>query len=59
MGGGAVLIAANGQLTSYHDRTGQVRWTEALRPWIQLDSSSMRRFGRLTAPSAALGSRAW
>jgi outer membrane protein assembly factor BamB len=32
---GAVLVAANGRLTSYDDRTGQVRWTEALMP-IQL-----------------------
>jgi outer membrane protein assembly factor BamB len=30
VGGGAVLYAANSQLTSYDDRTGQVRWTEAL-----------------------------
>jgi outer membrane protein assembly factor BamB len=30
VGGGAVLFAANSQLTSYDDRTGQVRWTEAL-----------------------------
>jgi len=28
--GGAVLFAANTQLTSYDDRTGQIRWTEAL-----------------------------
>jgi hypothetical protein len=42
VGGGAVLFAANSQLTSYDDQTGQVRWTEALRgPWIQLDPSSM------------------
>jgi outer membrane protein assembly factor BamB len=30
VGGGAVVFAANSQLTSYDDRTGQVRWTEAL-----------------------------
>jgi outer membrane protein assembly factor BamB len=42
VGGGAVLFAANSQLTSYDDQTGQVRWTEALRGhWIQLDPSSM------------------
>jgi PQQ-like domain len=29
---GMVLLAVNGRLTSYDDRTGQVRWTEALRP---------------------------
>ena len=40
MGGGAVLFAggadgdANSSLTSYDDRTGQVRWTEALKPGI-------------------------
>jgi outer membrane protein assembly factor BamB len=33
--GGAVLVAVDGRLTSYDDRTGQVRWTEALMP-IQL-----------------------
>ena len=32
VGGGAVLIAVNGQLTSYDDRTGQVRWADALMP---------------------------
>jgi outer membrane protein assembly factor BamB len=30
--GGAVLFAVNGQLTSYADRTGQIRWTDALMP---------------------------
>ena len=30
VGGGAVLFAADSQLTSYDDRTGQVRWNEAL-----------------------------
>jgi outer membrane protein assembly factor BamB len=30
VGGGAVLFAANTQLTSYDDRTGLVRWTEAV-----------------------------
>jgi len=30
VGDGAVLYAANSQLTSYDDRTGQVRWTETL-----------------------------
>src|ERR1700685_3887127 len=41
VGGGAVLFAggadgdANSSLTSYDDRTGQVRWTEALSLWIQ------------------------
>jgi len=30
--GGAVLFAVNGQLTSYDDRTGQIRWTDALMP---------------------------
>jgi len=30
VGGGAVLYDANSQLTSYDDRTGQIRWTEAL-----------------------------
>jgi outer membrane protein assembly factor BamB len=29
---GAVLTAVNGQLTSYDDQTGQIRWTEALTP---------------------------
>jgi outer membrane protein assembly factor BamB len=47
VGGGAVLFAANSQLTSYDDRTGQVRWTEALLPWIQLYSSSMQASGLL------------
>jgi outer membrane protein assembly factor BamB len=28
--GGAVLLAANGRLTSYDDQTGKVRWTNAL-----------------------------
>jgi len=32
---GMVLLALNGRLTSYDDRTGRVRWTEALMP-IQL-----------------------
>jgi outer membrane protein assembly factor BamB len=36
-GGGAVLFAANSQLTSYDDRTGQVRWTTALRPWMWVE----------------------
>jgi outer membrane protein assembly factor BamB len=30
VGGGAVLFVVNGQLTSYDDRTGQIRWTDAL-----------------------------
>jgi outer membrane protein assembly factor BamB len=30
VGGDAVLYAVDSQLTSYDDRTGQVRWTEAL-----------------------------
>jgi outer membrane protein assembly factor BamB len=30
VGGGAVLFNDGGRLTSYDDRTGQVRWTEAL-----------------------------
>jgi outer membrane protein assembly factor BamB len=30
--GGVVLTAVNGQLTSYDDQTGQIRWTEALTP---------------------------
>jgi PQQ-like domain len=30
VGGGAVLFAASSQLTSYDDRTGQIRWTEVL-----------------------------
>jgi outer membrane protein assembly factor BamB len=40
VGGGAVLFAggadgdANSSLTSYDDRTGHVRWTEALKPGI-------------------------
>jgi outer membrane protein assembly factor BamB len=34
-----VLLAVNGRLTSYDDRTGQVRWTEALMP-IQLAEDS-------------------
>ncbi len=29
---GAVLFDLNGRLTSYVDRTGQIRWTEALMP---------------------------
>jgi outer membrane protein assembly factor BamB len=29
---GAVLFAVNGKLTSYDDRTGQIRWTDALMP---------------------------
>jgi outer membrane protein assembly factor BamB len=28
--GGAVLLGRNGKLTSYDDRTGQIRWTDAL-----------------------------
>jgi outer membrane protein assembly factor BamB len=32
---GMVLLAVNGRLTSYDDRAGRVRWTEALMP-IQL-----------------------
>jgi outer membrane protein assembly factor BamB len=32
---GMVLLAVNGQLTSYDDRTARVRWTEALNP-VQL-----------------------
>lgn len=32
---GMVLLAVNGRLTSYDDRTGRVRWTQALLP-IQL-----------------------
>jgi outer membrane protein assembly factor BamB len=31
-GDGAVLFDVNGQLTSYDDRTGQIRWTEAPMP---------------------------
>jgi outer membrane protein assembly factor BamB len=40
VGGGAVLFAggadgdANSSLTSYDDRTGHVRWTEALKPGV-------------------------
>jgi hypothetical protein len=30
--GGAVLLAVFGQLTSYDDRTGRIRWTDALMP---------------------------
>jgi outer membrane protein assembly factor BamB len=30
--GGSVLTAGSGWLTSYDDKTGKVRWTEALRP---------------------------
>jgi outer membrane protein assembly factor BamB len=30
VGGGAVLFAANSQLTSYDDQTGRIRWTDAL-----------------------------
>jgi outer membrane protein assembly factor BamB len=37
---GAVLIAVNGQLTSYDDRTGQVRWADALMP-VQLVSGGV------------------
>jgi outer membrane protein assembly factor BamB len=36
-GGGAVLIAVNGQLTSYDDRTGQLRWTDALSALLGAD----------------------
>jgi outer membrane protein assembly factor BamB len=36
--GVSVLVAGNGRLTSYGDRTGKVRWTEALTP-IQLATS--------------------
>jgi outer membrane protein assembly factor BamB len=43
--GGAVLFAGNSQLTSYDDRTGQVRWTEALRPWTELDEGSTQASG--------------
>jgi outer membrane protein assembly factor BamB len=43
--GGAVLFSANSQLTSYDDRTGQVRWTEALRPWTELDPGSTQASG--------------
>jgi hypothetical protein len=31
-GDGAVLFDVNGQLTSYDDQTGQIRWTHALMP---------------------------
>jgi outer membrane protein assembly factor BamB len=46
--GGAVLFAVNGHLTSYDDRTGQIRWTDALRP-IQLAYS----LGTLNVQAAA------
>jgi outer membrane protein assembly factor BamB len=39
MGGDAVLLAANSQLTSYDDRTGRVLWTAVLRPWMWVDPS--------------------
>jgi outer membrane protein assembly factor BamB len=42
---GAVLFSANSQLTSYDDRTGRVRWTEALRPWTELDPGSTQASG--------------
>lgn len=32
VGGGAVLFAVNGKLTSYDDRTGQIRWTDPQMP---------------------------
>src|SRR5207244_11857783 len=40
VGAGTVVFAENSQLTSYNDRTGQVRWTEALdRKSTRLNSS--------------------
>jgi outer membrane protein assembly factor BamB len=30
--GGALLVAVNGRVTSYDDRTGQVRWADTLMP---------------------------
>jgi outer membrane protein assembly factor BamB len=32
LAGGAVLLAVNGELTSYDDRTGQIRWTDMPGP---------------------------
>jgi PQQ-like domain len=39
------VLARSFQLTSYDDRTGQVRWTEALRPWTELDPGSTQASG--------------
>jgi outer membrane protein assembly factor BamB len=39
VGDGAVLFDVNGQLTSYDDRTGRIRWTEAPMP-LQLASDA-------------------
>lgn len=47
--GDSVLVAANGRLTSYDDRTGQVRWTDELRPVQDEDGT-----GELV-PQAAAG----
>lgn len=30
--GGTLLLAVNGRLTSYDDRTGQIQWTATPRP---------------------------
>jgi outer membrane protein assembly factor BamB len=67
--GGAVLFAggadgdANSSLTSYDDRTGQVRWTEALKPGIDTQPPLQAYAGLvyLTAEvlQAAGGSPTW
>jgi outer membrane protein assembly factor BamB len=44
VGGGAVLIAVNSQLTSYDDRTGQVRWADTLMP-SQLEAGDQLEVG--------------
>ena len=68
VGGGAVLFAgtvgaANSSLTSYDDRTGQVRWTEALKPVIDTQAllQASARLVYLTAevPHAAGGQPTW
>jgi hypothetical protein len=43
--GGAVLFADGTQLTSYDDRTGRVRWTEAPMPVTQVSLSGAQASG--------------
>jgi outer membrane protein assembly factor BamB len=69
VGGGAVLFAggadgdANSSLTSYDDRTGQVRWTEALKPGIDtqppLQASAGLVYMTAEVLQAASGSQTW
>jgi outer membrane protein assembly factor BamB len=47
VGGGTVVFAENSQLTSYDDRTGQIRWTKALRPGISLGPGGFLTSGLL------------